>query len=108
MKKIKFDDVPIIKSDVAWTEDNEKIVVSVVNKGFFNRMLQLFAHKPKISYIHLDEIGSFVWKEINGNNSVYFISGKLKQKFDKKVYPLHTRLHTFLRILYKYHLISFR
>ena len=47
---------------IAWAKDEKGIVtLDIENTGFFNRLAQKFFHKPKVTHIHLDEMGSFVW-----------------------------------------------
>ena len=48
---------------LAWSADENGIVtLDVENKGVFDRIFQLILKKPKVSHIHLDELGSFVWQ----------------------------------------------
>ncbi len=69
MKKEKdnyLDRVPVI-NDMKWNELEDGIVEVVVeNTGFYNTIAQKFFHKPRFSFIKLDEYGSCVWKAIDG------------------------------------------
>ena len=50
-----------VRGDFKWSADDEnKVTIEIENKGFFNRIAQKFFKKPKISYVHLDEMGSFI------------------------------------------------
>jgi len=43
--------------------------------------------------------GSFIWKEIDGEQNIYEIGQKVKEHFGKEADPLYERLTTFFRIL---------
>ena len=59
--------IPKRNEKYRWTyDDNGLVTIEIDNKGFFNRLLQKIAKKPPVTYIHLDENGSFVWKAIDG------------------------------------------
>ena len=44
------------------------------NKGVFHFLAQKILKKPKVSQIHLDEMGNFVWPLIDGTRTVYEIA----------------------------------
>lgn len=104
-----LDLIPVRCSKFPWeTEENEIVVFFIENKGLFNRLAQRFLNKPKISRLCLDEIGSFVWLQIDGESSVYEIAGKLQERFDDKIEPLYDRLTTYVYTLKKYNLIDWK
>ena len=82
-------------------EENDKGIITlfVENKGFFNSIMQKFLKKPRISQIHLEEFGSFIWKEINGKQTVLQISEKVHEQFGEKAEPLLPRLVQYFKIL---------
>lgn len=84
------------------------IEVKVQNKGFFNKVAQVFAKRPKFSYIELDEFGSFIWREMDGQKSVYEIGQQVKQEFGEKAEPLYERLSEFIKILHKNHYVVYQ
>ena len=49
--------------------------------------------------IHLDDVGSFVWKQMDGFRNVEEIGRRLKETFGEKVEPVYDRLGEFLAIL---------
>lgn len=79
--------------------ENNRIEVTVQNKGLFNRIAQLIFRKPKYSKIELDDFGSFVWEQMNGERSIYEISMLIKEEFGEKAEPLFERATTFFQIL---------
>ncbi len=77
------------------------VEVSVVNRGFYNRIAQLLFHKPRISKIELDDMGSFIWQEMDGHKTVYEIGTAVTARFGKKAEPLYERLSEYIQILRK-------
>ncbi len=76
------------------------VEVAVLNRGMYNRIAQLLFRKPKISKIELDELGSFIWQEMDGVKTIYEIGNAVKSKFGKKAEPLYERLCEYIRILH--------
>jgi hypothetical protein len=92
-----------------WTENENGIVtIEIDNKGFFNRLLQLIAKKPKVSYIHLDENGSFVWKQINGERDLIEIGKLVEEHFGEAANPVYERLVKYFAMLESMGFITFR
>lgn len=106
--KIKQSMKPVINNNINWEENDGEVVLIVKNRGIFNRILQMLMNKPEISYIHFDEIGSYIWKKIDGNNSVFDIGMSLENKYSNLVFPLYSRLITFLYTLKENRFITFR
>ena len=49
--------IPVIHPDIEWKTDSDgKVTLLIENKGLMNRIMQAVFLKPKISYIHLDEL----------------------------------------------------
>ena len=60
-----------IRAGLEWdTDENGKVTLHVENKGAMNRFAQLVFKKPKVSFIHLEEMGSFIWPLIDGEKNV--------------------------------------
>lgn len=90
----------IPKINQKWKEtDKENIELIIENKGLCNRLTQKLLCKPQISYISLDKYGSFVWKNINGKNTVYDIGQQLQKKYKDAGVELYERLTKFIGIL---------
>ena len=99
-KENYLEKIPVRKEKFRWTQNEEGIVtIEVDNKGFFNRLLQLIAKKPPVSYIHLDENGSFVWKCIDGQNDIIKIGELVKEHFGKDAEPVYERLVKYVAML---------
>ena len=99
--------IPEHSAEIAWTADENGIVtLDVENKGVFNRIFQLILKKPKVSHIHLDELGSFVWRSIDGQRSVAQLCELVESELGEKASPAGERLVKFLEILKEYKFIS--
>lgn len=87
------------------TGENQEITIFVENRGAFNRIAQFFFKKPKVSQIHLDEMGNFIWPLMDGKRTVYDIAVIVKESFGEKAEPLYNRLVTYIRTLESYNFI---
>lgn len=97
---------PIRSESIAWTTDEEGMVtLSIENKGLFHRIAQKLLKKPKVSYIHLDEIGSFVWPLLDREKNIIVLGEAVKEHFGEKAEPLYERLAKYFQILDSYHFI---
>ena len=100
---------PLRKESIGWkTEENGFVTLEIENKGVFNRIAQKLFKKPKISYVHLDEMGSFVWPIIDGEKDITEIGKMVKEHFGEKAEPLYERLAKYFQILESYGFISFK
>lgn len=87
--------------------EDGSITIFVENKGVFNRAAQLLLKKPKVSQIHLDEMGNFIWPLIDGKRNIYDISVLVKEHFGDKAEPLYNRLVQYMKIMESYGFIKF-
>lgn len=104
-----LDYIPLISDQVSWTEDAQHMVtVDVPNKGLFNRIAQICFGRPPISHIALDEFGSFIWRQIDGKNTIYEIAMLVKEQFGKAAEPLYDRLLAYFRTLQGHGFVTLR
>jgi len=87
--------------------ESGQVTLFVENKGFFHKMAQLLLKKPKISQVHLEEMGSFIWPLIDGKRSIYDIAVLVKEQYGEKAEPLYNRLVQYMKNLEAYGFISF-
>lgn len=96
-------------SRLKWSIDDKGIVtLSRENKGFANKIAQVILQKPRVSYIHLDEFGSFVWQNIDGKRDITEIGISVKERFGDKAEPLYERLAKYFQILSSYGFIAYK
>lgn len=92
-----------------WDKDDaQKVTLRIENKGLMKTISQKLLKKPRISYVHLDELGSFIWLLCDGQNDIGFIAEKLHKSFGKKAEPLYDRLLKFFEIMESYDFISYK
>ena len=111
MKKVNnenfLDKIPVRKAGIEWSVDEDgKVTLQMENKGIANRIAQKLLKKPKISYIHLDKTGSFVWPLIDGKKTITDLGKEVDAHFGEEAHPLYERLATFFNILDSYKFIS--
>lgn len=100
---------PIKKQGICWHKDeSDEIVIEIENKGIFNRIAQKIMKKPKITYIHFDEMGNFIWPIIDGEKTIIEIGENVHEKFADKAEPLYERLAQYFKMLENYGFIEFK
>ncbi|MBP3807406.1 MAG: PqqD family protein [Eubacterium sp.] len=111
MKRSKenyLDYVPIISDKHKWEADEEgNVTIFIENKGVFNRLAQLLLNKPKVSQLHLEQIGSFIFPLIDGKASIYEIGQKVGERFGDEAEPLYPRLAEYFKMLHNYGFIEY-
>ena len=109
MKKENYlDKIPVKSERISWKTEEEKITLEIENKGVYNRLFQKILKKPKVSYIHLDEIGSRVWPLIDGEKTIFEIGVLLKNELGEKIEPLYERLSSYFNSLYRCNFITWK
>ncbi len=94
---------------LSFSSDDEGIVtLEIENKGIVNKIAQKLLKKPKISYIHLDKFGSFVWNCIDDKKTILDIGKDVETEFGEEANPLYERLAKFFQILKSYNFISYK
>lgn len=100
---------PMRSEQIQWTADEKGIVtLNIENTGFFNRVAQKLFKKPKVSYIHLDKIGSFVWPLMDGEKDIAALGVLVKEHFGDEAEPLYERLAKYFQILESYSFIEWK
>lgn len=101
--------IPVRSEKLRYESDGQgKVTIIKENRGIFNRLAQITIKKPKISYIHLDEIGSCIWPLIDGERDIISLGVLLKERLGEKAEPLYERLAKYFKVLESYGFITFR
>lgn len=114
MRKKKLDEnfvekIPNHKEGLGWSiDENNMVTLEMENKGVVNRIAQVIIRKPKISYIHLEEFGSFIWPLIDGKKTIYDIAQEVEEHFGEKAHPLYERISTYFNTLESYGFIDLK
>ena len=99
---------PVRNKGLSWEQNEEgKVTLALENTGFFNRVAQKLFKKPKISYVHLDENGSFLWPLLDGDKTITELGVLVRERFGEKAEPLYERLAKYFKILESYNFIEF-
>lgn len=110
-KKIErnyLEQIPKTRDGLHWyMADDQQIILEVENTGVFNRFAQIVFKRPKITKVHLDEHGSFLWPLIDGKRSVMELAALQKEAFGEAAEPLYPRIVKYFQILESYGFISF-
>lgn len=94
---------------IEWKTDSEGIVtLEIKNTGWANKLAQKFWGKPKVSYIHLDKLGSFIWPLLDGDKSIIQIGELVETEFKEQAHPLYERLAKYFQILESYHFVEWQ
>lgn len=98
-----------VRADIPWKTDGAGIVtLEIENKGWANRIAQKLFFRPKVSYIHLDKTGSFLWPLLDGEKTITELGKLVEEEFGEEAHPLYERLAQYFRILDSYHFISWK
>lgn len=100
---------PMRKEGLGWSTDEKGLVtLEIQNTGIMNRIAQKLLKKPKVSYVHLEEIGSFVWPLLDGEKTILVLGEAVKEHFGEKAEPLYERLAKYFQILDSYHFVEWK
>ncbi len=101
--------IPLVRADIPCKTDDEGIItLEVANKGVMNRIAQWLFCKPAVSYIHLDELGSYAVQCTDGQRDIVRIGELVKEKFGEKAEPLYERLAKFFQIMDSYGFVEWK
>ena len=104
-----LDLIPQHAENLRWhtEEATGLITLEVENTGVFHTIAQKVFHKPRITQVHLDETGSYLWPLIDGTMTVAQLADCLKEHFGEKAEPLYPRIIKYFQIVESYHFIRF-
>lgn len=103
-----LDLIPQKAEGMGWHKDfRERVILEIENTGLFNRIAQKVFGKPKVSKVHLDDMGSFIWPLIDGERTVQDIALLVRESFGEKADPLYPRIIKYFQIVESYHFIRF-
>ncbi len=101
--------IPMQNSLLKWEVNSEgKVDLLIENTGFFNRMAQKLFGKPEITYVHLDDMGSFIWQLIDGEKNIIELGKAVEEHFGDSANPLYERLAKYFQILDSYRFVEWK
>lgn len=95
------------KKHKTWEERKGKVFLIFHHDKMVEKFFRWLVKKPYVSDIELDNLGSKVWKLIDGKNTIYDIGQELIYCFGDKCEPVYDRLIMYLRYLNKRGWIAF-
>lgn len=104
-RKIKKTDnflelVPMVRGSQDWVEKEDGLVQIVIpREGILDKIVRMFFKTPKAMKIDLDELGSCVWREIDGKKDIEEIGNIMKNEFGENAEPVYERLGTYINLL---------
>lgn len=110
MKKRKSDNVLLYIPKIKhrdWEIKNKEVYLVFYHKKLIERFIGVLFKKPLVTDIKLDEVGSFIWKHIDGKKTVLELGEKLKSHFGEKCEPIYNRLIMYLKYLNRMGWIAF-
>ncbi len=91
-----------------WQAENGDITIFVENRGVFHWFAQKLLKKPRISQIHLEEFGSFLWVRTDGKQSIFELGEMVYEAFGENVEPLYPRLIQYMKNLEEYGFVNMK
>ena len=94
--------------EVDWdevTEDDKDathlplVVLHIRHRGLSHFIAEKFFDRPPVTHVHMEPIGSFIWRQIDGRHSVYEIGQLLHETFGEEAEPLYERLSVYMKQL---------
>ncbi len=109
ISKNYLEKIPMRQAHINWSADESGIVtLDIENTGVMNRVAQKLFRKPKVSHVHLDEMGSFIWPLLDGERNIIKLGESVREQFGEKANPLYERLAKYFQILDSYHFIEWK
>ena len=100
---------PARPEHIVWSADADGIItLDIENVGLMNRIAQKLFRKPRVSHIHLDKIGSFVWPLLDGTKDITALGVLVKERFGEEAEPLYERLAKYFQILDSYSFVEWK
>ena len=99
--------IPARPASLKWSVgDDGSVTLEVENSGWVNRVAQKLFHRPRVSYIHLDKLGSYIWPLLDGEKDIVELGKLVDAEFGEEAHPLYERLARYFQILDSYHFID--
>lgn len=102
MKKTNSDNVLLFipkKKHETWEVKNHNVYLIFYHNRIMERFSSWLVKKPTVTDVKLDEIGSCVWKLIDGKKNIYELGENLKLQYGEECEPIYNRLIMYLRYL---------
>ena len=101
--------VPVRNFNWTLSEETNKVVVErpKFDNAFLKKNLLPYFKKQNFN-VNLDEFGSYVWQQIDGEKNIYEIANVLEKKYGEKVQPVYERISQFIKHLYQQRFVLYK
>ncbi len=99
--------IPVPAAGLKYEIVDGKVTIFQENTGLFNYIAQKLWKKPRVSQIHLDDMGNFIWPLMDGNRDIMAIAALIKEEFGEKAEPLYNRVVQYYKTLVSYGFVEF-
>lgn len=105
---VKMEDIPIIAPHITPLIEEDKVVLSYPKfRSLFWSKLLIPKSRSKYCRVRLDQYGSTVWRQIDGQKSIQQICDQLCSEFEfEQVDNANTRIVLFTQYLYNHQFIT--
>lgn len=97
-----LDYIPVPHKDLQYEVSEGKVTIFKENTGFFNFIAQKLFRRPRVTQIHLDDMGNFIWPLMDGEKSILDICVLIKEEYGEKAEPLYNRSVQYFKTLVSY------
>lgn len=95
-----LDLIPVRNEKFKWiTLENDIVQIQIERNSLLDRLVRPIFKTPKVMKIDLDAYGSFIWKQIDGVQSMESIAKALLETYGDEINPLYERLGKYINIL---------
>lgn len=100
---------PLRKEGIVWRkEKNGLVVLEIPNVGWMSWIAKKVFRKPMVSYVHLEEIGSLIWQQMDGKKDILAIGTLVSERFGEMVEPLYERMTQYVQMLERCNFIEWK
>lgn len=104
-----MDSIPERSEQMPWRiREDGMVEIDMENKGFYHTIAQKFWKKPRISHIALEKYGTVVWKNIDGQNTIYDIVRIMEAEFPEEKDRMLDRVVTYMGTLQRSKFITIK
>lgn len=102
-----FSCVPHKKNHIQWNKNSDgQVNLKIPRTSWADKLARKLKDIPLYMSVSLDEIGSFIWADIDGSQTIGAIARKTEDFFGDRVQPAYNRVGTFIHILHKNGLVE--
>jgi hypothetical protein len=108
IKEENFLDIVPVKLHLDYKKQDGNIHLVFTHDGFIQKFLRWMTKKKKISTLELNGLGTVVWENIDGKNTIYEIINILLKEEEDSYESMQERVFRFIRLLKNKKYIDFK